>query len=169
VATDQFCYSPVSDVDPTAFTNPGWSGNDHFPQFGPAKTFVVGLNSALTAGTTYYYCLEYQGYNLNGQFTTLTALAGSRSIQVQTKLTTNTQGAMGANNMIVEYGTVYSRATDTISGGSTTGPVACTVGGAACSQSFTATAGVPLYYRYKIRDIGNAVLIAQPVIAAVPL
>lgn len=169
VATDPFCYSPVADMDPTAYTNPGWTGNDHFPQFGASKTVVVGLNSALAASTQYYYCLEYQGYAMAGTFTTLGALVGTRTIKVQTKLTTNAQGATGAADMIVEYGTTYSRATDTISGGSTTSPVACTVGGATCTATFSATAGAPLFYRYKIRNGATAVIVTQPVIAQTPL
>jgi len=163
VATDPFCLSPVADMDPAQFANPSWTDNDRFPQFAAQRTVVAGLNTPLSPGTTYYYCIEYQGYGLRGSFTTGTALSGSRTVQVRTALTSLTQGASGANNMIVEYGTAYSRATDLLSGGGTTAPVPCTVGGGACSASFPATAGTPVYYRYKIRDASGTVLVTQPV------
>ena len=129
---------------------------------------IVGLHALLSSNTAYYYCLEYQGFSLNGQFSTKRALTGTRTIQVQTKLTSATPGASGASDMIVEYGPAYSRATDTISGGATTSPVSCVVGAGVCSTSFTATAGAPLFYRYKIRNASTAVLITQPAIAQLP-
>jgi hypothetical protein len=154
-------------MDPAQFANPAWTDNDHFPQFAAQRVVVAGLNAPLSPSTTYYYCIEYQGYGLRGSFTTGTALSGTRTVQVQTRLTSLTQGASGANNMIVEYGTAYSRATDTLSGGGTTTAVSCTVGGAACVASFPATAGTPVFYRYKIRNAGGSVLITQPVTAQV--
>ena len=168
IATDPFCFSPVSDMDPAQFTNPGWTGNDRYPQFGATRTAIVGMNTALSPNTTYYYCLEYQGYSLDGQFTTKPALSGTRTMQVQTALTSATPGASGATSMIVEYGTSYSRGTDSITGGATTTAVSCTVGGGVCATSFSATAGTPLFYRYKIRNTANAVLITQPVISYLP-
>jgi hypothetical protein len=169
VATDPYCYSPVGDMNPALFANPGWTGNDRFPRFGPTRSVVVGLNAPLTPNTEYFYCLEYQGYNLNGQFSTKRALSGTATVQAQTRLTTSTQGASGANNMIVEYGTSYSRATDTISGGATTTAVPCVVGGSVCDASFSVTAGVPIYYRYRIRNAANTVLITEPVNVQAPL
>jgi hypothetical protein len=168
VASDPFCASPVADMDPSQFANPGWTGNDRFPQSGSTRSVIVGLNAALSPNTAYYYCLEYQGYNLNGQFSTQRTLSGTQTIQVQTALTSSTPGASGASNLIVEYGGSYSRATDTIAGGGATAAVSCTVGGGVCSASFTAAAGPPLFYRYKIRNASNAVLITQPVISHLP-
>jgi hypothetical protein len=167
VATDPFCFSPVGDMDPTQFVNPTWTDNDHFPQFAAQRVVVAGLNTPLSPGTTYYYCIEYQGYGLRGSFRTGAALSGTQTVQVRTTLTNLTQGASGANNMIVEYGTSYSRTTDVLSGGGTTTSVPCTVGGAACLASFPATAGTPVFYRYKIRNAGGTVLITQPVTAQV--
>ena len=168
VATDPFCNTPVSDLDPTQFANPGWTGNDAYPQFAATRTIVVGLRAPLTPSTNYYYCLEYQGYSLQGRFATKAPLSGTRTVQVQTTLTSNTRGATGAADMVVEYGTAYSRATDTISGGDTTAPVSCTVGGGLCTASFSATAGAPVFYRYKIRNASAAVILIQPVTAQVP-
>jgi hypothetical protein len=165
VANDPFCDSPVTDMDPSQFPNPGWTDADRFPQFAAQRIVVVGLNARLSPGTTYYYCIDYQGYGMRGQFTTDAAITGTRTVRVQTTLTNLTQGATGANNMIVEYGTSYSRATDTLSGGGTTGPVSCIVGGNACVASFSASAGVPIFYRYKIRNAGGDVLITQPTAA----
>jgi hypothetical protein len=165
VATDPFCFSPIADMNPAQFANPAWTDNDHFPQFAAQRVVVAGLNAPLAPGTTYYYCIEYQGYGLQGSFTTGTALSGTRTVQVQTILTNLTQGASGANNMIVEYGTSYSRATGVLTGGGTTTAVPCTVGGGACVASFSATAGAPIFYRYKIRSAGGTVLITQPVTA----
>jgi len=167
VATDPFCFSPVGDMDPAQFVNPTWTDNDHFPQFAAQRVVVAGLNTPLSPGTTYYYCIEYQGYGLRGSFRTGAALSGTQTVQVRTTLTNLTQGASGANNMIVEYGTSYSRTTDVLSGGGTTTSVPCTVGGAACLASFPATAGTPVFYRYKIRNAGGTVLITQPVTAQV--
>jgi len=167
VAIDPFCFSPVADMDPAQFPNPGWTDADRFPQFAAQRVIVAGLNAPLSPGTTYYYCIEYQGYGLQGSFVTGAALSGVRTIQVQTSLTNLTQGATGATNMIVEYGTTYSRATDTLTGGGTTTAVACVVGGGTCAASFTATAGTPIFYRYKIRNAGGTVLITQPVTAQV--
>ena len=103
-----------------------------------------------------------------GSFTTGTALSGTRTVQVQTSLTNLTQGATGANNMIVEYGTSYSRATNALSGGGTTTAVPCVVGGGACVASFSAPAGAPSFYRYKIRRADGTVLITQPTTAQLP-
>jgi hypothetical protein len=102
----------------------------------------VGVNSALTAETTYYYRLSCGGdqrqYELDGltplSVTTLATLSSTRTISV----TLNRSGST-----TLEYGTAYSRATDTISSGGTD-VQSCS---GSCTFSFTANRGDIYYYR----------------------
>ena len=136
----------------------------------------TAIVTGLSANTTYYYRINIGGaiYGIvNGStpppsFTTSSPKSGSGTITVAATLSPLTVGASGAANMVVEYGTSYSRSSDTILGGGTTGPVSCTVGGGACSALFSATAGAPVYFRYRIRNSGGSTVIAQPVQVGLP-
>jgi hypothetical protein len=168
VASDPFCFNPIADMDPARYTNPGWTGNDAYPVIAGNRKVVVGLNTALSASTTYYYCLHFGGYEIDGSFTTASTLIGSTVQTVSFSPPSNLRGGTGADNLVVVYGPSYSRATDTIGSSTTTAAVSCTLGGGVCLRTFSPSAGVPLYWRWQLRDSMNAVLVQSPVTVTLP-
>ena len=111
---------------------------------------VLGAAANLTADTPYYYRLHCGGDMAFGMFRTLPALT-STATQTIARTATRT----GVTNMIVEYGTAYSRATGAITGGGTSAPASCTKGNR-CVATFSATRGTIVYYRWKERDDAGA-------------
>jgi hypothetical protein len=124
---------------------------------GNRRMVVLGHSVNLTANTAYYYRLHCGGDMEVGYFKTLPTLTSTA-----TQTIARTAASTGVTDMIVEYGTAYSRATDTISGGGTSTPAACTKGNR-CVATFSATKGTVLYYRWKERDRLGSVLVAGKV------
>ena len=104
----------VADLDPDTYSVPESSDHDRNAKGGLSRMFVVGANSALSASTKHYYRIMCGGDaypqvdDTDPSFTTLGTLAGTTSITVSY----NRSGSQ-----TLEYGTAYSRATDTISAG----------------------------------------------------
>ena len=130
----------VADLDPDTYSVPESSDHDRNAKGGLSRMFVVGANSALSASTKHYYRIMCGGDaypqvdDTDPSFTTLGTLAGTTSVAVSY----NRSGSQ-----TLEYGTAYSRATDTISAGGTD-VQSCS---GACEFSFTATRGEIYYYR----------------------
>jgi len=138
---------------------------------GNRRMLVIGHSVRLQAATPYYYRLHCGGDVAVGMFQTLTAAEGRGT---QTLIRT---GPVTANaNPVLEYGTNYSRATGTMSGGGTASAT-CTEGrGDAgsggrstapssptvpkrCVATFSASRGSIVYYRWKdLTADGSALL-----------
>jgi hypothetical protein len=101
---------------------------DGYVRRGAQRTIIVGQSEPLDPETLHYYRLSCGGDQQTGSFTTLAAQTGTQTISRTT-----------AED--VTWGTSYSRAADTISGGDTE----ASSGGVA---SFTANKGDVVYYRY---------------------
>jgi hypothetical protein len=108
---------------------------------GSRRMITLGYAVNLTADTPYYYRLHCGGDLQVGMFRTLPALAGTA-----TQFITRTIASVTAASMKVEYGTTYSRATNTISGGGTAF-TNCTETDR-CTVQWTATKGEAQYYRF---------------------
>ncbi len=126
---------------------------DRFVRNGANRMFVLGHTVNLSAATQYYNRVRCGGDVKHGTFTTLSTLTGTSSQTVSHYI----QNLATANNMIVEYGTTYSRANDTISNGGTTSAVSCS-NNSQCTVNFPANKGPVYYYRWKIRDASNVVI-----------
>jgi hypothetical protein len=112
--------------------------HDMWVRRGLSRMVVIGHSVPLTASTHYFYRLQCGGDTRTGEFTTLAPLVGTGTLR--------TSGA-GASSMT--WGTSYSRATDTISGG----------GAGSCSDSVcTATVdlGSVVYYRFGSGPVRSA-------------
>lgn len=116
------------------------SEHDRYPKSGNWRMVQVGHAVNLLPSTTYYYRLQCGGDSVNGSFTTLATLSGTATRTLSRVI----RGA--SQSMVLQYGTSYSRATDTISGGGTAS-ANCTQG-QTCAPSFTATRGQTYYVRW---------------------
>jgi hypothetical protein len=119
---------------------------------GNRRMLLLGHSIPLAANTAYFYRLHCGGDVAVGSFQTAAALSGTGT---QTIIHTAQRSATA--NMLVEYGTLYSRATDTISGG---GTASATCVDGRCVVNFTATKGSMYYYRWKERAANNSVLLS---------
>jgi hypothetical protein len=154
----------LADLDPSLYVRPDSSDADWLPTSGQQRWFVFGHNSALSAGTTYYYHLNCGGAYANGSFKTLAARAGTGSVTIGR---TPVAPAGGVATCLVEYGTAYSRSEDKITGASTT--TACSAGSPYSVSISSTETGVPLYVRVKYLDTLNNLLSEEPVTIVVPL
>lgn len=119
---------------------------------GNRRMIVLGHTTNLAADTSYNYRQHCGGDIALGIFRTKQTLAGTANQTVARSARTT-----GVTNMVVEYGTAFSRATNTISGGGTSSAASCTIG-QRCVATFSATRGTILYYRWKERNSGNTVI-----------
>jgi hypothetical protein len=108
-----------------------------------SRTFILGANDPLLPRTTYWYRLHCGGAFEQGSFTT----AEPRTSETADVLRVRRKAEPGAAATVeLEWGTSYSRASDTISGGQAV-PVACDE--SICTAGFTAPGSVVAYYRLR--------------------
>ena len=132
----------IADLDPDTYGVPESDAHNRSVRRGARRMVLVGANSPLTPETVYYYRLQCGGdvvrYEDDGDtlrsVTTVASLAGT----VPTVVAYNRSGSQ-----TLEYGTVYSRSTDTISSGGTDTETCA----GNCTFGFTANRGEVYYYR----------------------
>lgn len=113
--------------------------------------FVLGAGDALTPSTTYYWRVTDGGRTLVGSFITLPAASGSTNLKVQVS-----SGAGAADHIVVEYAN-----NGDFSGATVTDPVNFASGRA--ETLFPVNPHSVVYWRWKQRTAGNAVLSTGPV------
>jgi hypothetical protein len=126
------------DMDPLTYTIPNADNNDIHVRYGSYRMIRVGSRVALTPSTEYGYRVECGGYAVTGYFTTLATLSSTTSQSIDFVPTSG-------GTQTLTWGTTYSRATGSISGGAA--PTATCSAGAACSISFTGNKGQTYYYK----------------------
>ena len=162
VSSTQDMLSPIADLDPATYTRPDATDGDWLPAArGERRWIVLGRNVPLNAGT-YHYKISHGGGFALGSFTVTGSVAGT------TTHTIRRNGIEAAvDNLLLEYGTSYSAATDTISAGGTVA-ASCTAG-ANCTVSATVDRGTIVYTRWRERTSDNTVLRSGRVIlSAIP-
>lgn len=152
----------ISDMDPALSTRPESSANDWLPYSVTGvnlynRAIIIGKNTPLSASTTYWYRLHCGGDFSIGSFTTKAALPSGTTSAYVSKV----QRTASAASMAVDYGTNYSRATNTLSGGGTA-TATCAVG-AVCTTSFPVTHGQYYYQRIRDLDGGGGTLSTGPI------
>jgi hypothetical protein len=156
VSADRDLSTTISDMDPTRYARPGSSDDDRLPKIGLSRTMIIGANAALASEATYWYRLHCGGAFEQGGFTTLAPLTGSSAFSV------SKQPGRGSSNFVaVEWGTSYSRAADSISGGGVV-TATCNARGP-CAATFQVPSGTVAYYRLQEHDAGGHT-IAGPVV-----
>ena len=146
----------INDLDPTRYVRPETSDNDRLPKNDLSRALIVGANAVLASGTTYWYRLHCGGAFEQGSFTMLPPLTGNSTFSV------SKQARSGSGNFVaVEWGTSYSRAADSISGGGVV-TATCPARGA-CAATFEIPSGTVAYYRLQEYD-ANGQTISGPVV-----
>ena len=156
VSANRDLSTTVSDLDPTLYLRPETTDNDRLPENGLSRMLIIGANAALSSWSTYWYRLHCGGAFEQGSFTTLGPLSGYSAFSV------SKQARPGSGNSVaVEWGTSYSRAADSISGGGVV-TATCHEGGA-CAATFEIPSGTVAYYRLQEHD-ANGQTISGPVV-----
>lgn len=163
ISTSKDMSSVISDVDPTLYTRPDTDHRDDFLVDGNRRMFVAGLNSPLSASTTYYYRQECggdqkweKGDGSFYSFTTVGTLSGTIPLVRQFKV----QQSNAATCELLT-GTSYSRSVDTI-GSVTTTSSAC-ASGDRVELSTDVSRGDIVWNRIRVKDSVGSVLWTEPV------
>ena len=149
----------ITAIDPESKTLSDNSDNDNSPKNGLQRNIVV---TGLAANTKYYAQLYRGGHYRAFSFTTLAALSGSATVSISRAARTS----MGpVTTMLTGYGAAYSRHSGSITGN--TASIACSAG-SNCSNTVTASSGVPLYLQSQMRNSAGSVLYSYPVSVTIP-
>ena len=151
----------IPDLNASVFLRPGTDQQPDSIVSGVRRTLRIGKNVALSPSTVYWYRLHCGGDAAEGSFTTKTARTGSKPVALMVPASQ----VAGVASVTVEYGGGFDRATDSITGSTSTAPVPCSTG-ASCEVKFSVDAGSVSYYRMVYRDQNNNVIDSQPVDAA---
>lgn len=100
--------SPIADLN-GAYSLKASDDHDSYPRDAGIRRIIVGRNVGLSANTTYYYRLHCGGALREGAFHTAANVTGTTLTASRYVLT--------AGTYTISYGSVYSRATNTLSGG----------------------------------------------------
>jgi hypothetical protein len=150
VSTDRDLSTAINDLDPTRYARPETSDHDRLPKNDLSRTLIIGANAALASGTTYWYRLHCGGAFEQGSFTTLAPLTGNSALSITKR------ARRGSDHFDLEWGTSYSRADDTISGGGVA-TAACNPRGA-CAATFQVPSGSVAYYRIREQDASGGTI-----------
>jgi hypothetical protein len=134
---------------------------DRNTRFGLDRMATIGYAVPLTSSTTYYYRLHCGGDVRRGMFTTTEPAEGTTEQTISRVI-----DDPSAKFMDVEYGTAYSRSSDSISDGSIA--VSSCEAGQICSVSFTTLKGAVVYYRWSERDDSGVILRSSQVSTFIP-
>jgi hypothetical protein len=118
---------------------------DRNVRHGLDRMVAVGHSIPLTPSTQYFYRLQCGGDAKHGTFTTMGQMEG-----IGDQTVARVAEHRDVSSMEVEYGTSYSRATDSI-GDRGTASAQCQQG-QTCSVTFPATRGTLIYFRWTERD-----------------
>jgi hypothetical protein len=118
---------------------------------GVHRMIAIGHSVPLTPATQYFYRLQCAGDARHGTFTTMPQMDGMTDHTIS-----RVAEDPAVTSMDLEYGTSYSRSTDSI-GHRGTAIVRCAAG-ETCSVSFPASRGLLIYFRWHERDKSGAVI-----------
>ena len=152
----------ITDLNANFFLRPGTDQQPDSISSGVRRTLRVGKNVALSPNTVYWYRLHCGGDAAEGSFTTKAPRAGSKQITYQVPASQ----MAGVATVAVEYGTSYDRATDTITGSTSTAPIPCTTGSSSCQVGLSIDSAAISYFRVVYRDQNGNMIDPQPVDAA---
>ena len=144
----------LSDIN--SYHNQDADDADRFARDELRRMVIIGHTINLAPETTYYFRLQCGGDSRRGSFTTLQTMTDTADQTITRDIRSES-----AASMEVEYGTVYSRYTNTINDHATVA-TACTAGNT-CSVSFPAAKGGVVYYRWRELDGSGAVLYSSEV------
>jgi hypothetical protein len=158
VSADRDLSTTISDMDPARYPRPDTSDHDRLPKNGLSRAMIIGANAALSSGSTYWYRLHCGGAFEQGSFTTVAPLTGNSVFGISKQL------RRGSSSFAVEWGTSYSRAADSISGGGVV-TARCNALGA-CAAIFEIPSGTVAYYRLQEHDAGGQTVSGPVVVRA---